>query len=114
MLQLLLQLVPIIQIQEQLYLVLFILNQTFKPYLVLTVVTPDLEEESADTTTIGLVWTPSYVEGLAVSLDYYQIEIDNVISSVSATRLINECYESTNFQMRLNVMRMKDFLELVS
>jgi outer membrane receptor protein involved in Fe transport len=58
---------------------------------------PDLEEESADTTTIGLVWTPSYVEGLAVSLDYYQIEIDNVISSVSATRLINECYESTNF-----------------
>ena len=58
---------------------------------------PDLGEESADTTTVGLVWTPSFVEGLAVSLDYYEIEIDNVISSVSATRLINECFESDNF-----------------
>jgi len=55
---------------------------------------PDLREESAETTTIGFVWTPSFVEGLAVSLDYYEIEIEDVISSVSATRLINECYES--------------------
>ena len=58
---------------------------------------PDLGEESADTTTIGLVWTPSYVEGLAVTLDYYEIEIEDVISSVSASRLIRECYESTNY-----------------
>ena len=57
----------------------------------------DLGEESADTTTLGLVWTPSYVEGLAVTLDYYEIEIEDVISSVSASRLINECYESTSY-----------------
>jgi len=57
----------------------------------------NLGEESADTTTMGLVWTPSYVEGLAVTLDYYEIEIEDVISSVSATRLINECYASTNY-----------------
>jgi len=57
----------------------------------------NLGEESADTTTLGLVWTPSYVEGLAVTLDYYEIEIEDVISSVSASRLINECYESTNY-----------------
>ena len=57
----------------------------------------NLGEESADTTTLGLVWTPSYVEGLAVTLDYYEIEIEDVISSVSASRLINECYSSTNY-----------------
>ena len=57
----------------------------------------NLGEESADTTTLGLVWTPSYVEGLAVTLDYYEIEIEDVISSVSASRLINECYESTSY-----------------
>ena len=57
----------------------------------------DLTEESADTTTIGLVWTPTYVEGLAVTLDYYSIEIDDVISQVSASRLLRECYESTNY-----------------
>ena len=58
---------------------------------------PNLGEESADTTTIGLVWTPSYVEGLAVTLDYYHIEIEDVISSVSASRLIRECYNSTSY-----------------
>jgi iron complex outermembrane receptor protein len=58
---------------------------------------PNLEEETADTITYGLVWTPSFVDGLAVSLDYYEIEIDNVISSVSAQRLINECYNSSDF-----------------
>tara|TARA_B100000674_G_scaffold195648_1_gene159313 strand:+ start:24 stop:3107 length:3084 start_codon:yes stop_codon:yes gene_type:complete len=57
----------------------------------------NLGEESADTTTLGLVWTPSFVEGLAVTADYYKIEIEDVISSVSATRLINECYQSTNY-----------------
>ena len=57
----------------------------------------NLGEESADTTTLGLVWTPSYVEGLAVTLDYYEIEIEDVISSVSASRLINECYSSPNY-----------------
>ena len=43
------------------------------------------------------MWTPTYVEGLAVTLDYYSIEIDDVISSVSASRLLRECYESPNY-----------------
>jgi len=58
---------------------------------------PNLSEESADTITYGLVYTPSFIEGLALSLDYYEIEIEDVISSVSASRLINECYNSSNF-----------------
>ena len=61
----------------------------------------NLGEESADTTTIGLVWTPSFVEGLAVTVDYYEIEIEDVISSVSASRLINECYSSPNYPLSL-------------
>ena len=55
---------------------------------------PNLTEETADTQTYGLVWTPSYAEGLAVSVDYYNIKIEDVISSVSATNLINECFET--------------------
>jgi iron complex outermembrane receptor protein len=58
---------------------------------------PNLGEESADTTTYGIVYTPAAVEGLAISVDYYEIEIEDVISSVSATRLINECYSSANY-----------------
>lgn len=55
---------------------------------------PNLAEETADTQTYGVVWTPSYVEGLALSVDYYNIKIDDVISSVSATNLINECFQT--------------------
>jgi len=54
----------------------------------------NLGEESADTTTMGIVWTPMNIEGLAVSLDFYEIEIEDVISSVSASRLISECYSA--------------------
>lgn len=58
---------------------------------------PALSEETAETLTVGLVWTPPYVENLSLTLDYYDIEIEDVISSVSASRLINECYESTSY-----------------
>ena len=54
----------------------------------------NLDEETADTQTYGVVWTPSYVEGLAVSVDYYNIKIEDVISTVSATNLINECFDT--------------------
>jgi iron complex outermembrane recepter protein len=57
----------------------------------------NLSEETAETLTVGLVWTPPYLENLSLTLDYYDIEIEDVISSVSASRLINECYESTSF-----------------
>jgi len=55
---------------------------------------PNLSEETADTQTYGFVWTPSYAEGLALSVDYYNINIDDVISTVSATDLINECFST--------------------
>lgn len=54
----------------------------------------NLDEETAETETYGIVWTPGYIDGLAVSVDYYNIEIEDVISSVSATNLINECFST--------------------
>lgn len=58
---------------------------------------PNLGEESADTTTVGFVWTPPYIENFALSVDWYDIEIRDVIGAVSRTRLINECFNSTDF-----------------
>jgi iron complex outermembrane receptor protein len=43
---------------------------------------PNLVPEEADTTTIGIVWSPSQVPGLSVSVDYYDITIDNAIVGV--------------------------------
>ncbi|PWE16570.1 TonB-dependent receptor [Marinicauda salina] len=53
---------------------------------------PDLTEETADTFTIGAVWQPAQVDGLTVQLDYYNIEIEDAIATVSLQNRLNECY----------------------
>lgn len=40
---------------------------------------PNLKVETSDTVTLGAVWTPSFVPGLSVTLDYYDIKIDDAI-----------------------------------
>ncbi len=44
---------------------------------------PDLEPEEADNLTVGLVFTPSFVPRLAVTLDYYRITKEAIIGSIS-------------------------------
>lgn len=50
--------------------------------------------EQADTTTIGLVWTPDFgvVRNPVISLDYYNIEIEDVIGEFAAQEVLDGCY----------------------
>lgn len=52
---------------------------------------PDLEPEVADTTTYGVVFTPSRIPGLRVSVDYFNIEIEDFISTIPATEIVDGC-----------------------
>ena len=58
---------------------------------------PNLEEESSDATTIGFVYTPSYVEGLSVTLDYFEINVDKAISSFTAQTTVDQCVRQPSF-----------------
>ncbi len=51
-----------------------------------------LQPETAKTRTLGLVLSPSSVPGLSVSVDWFNIKIDNLITGVSATDTIEECF----------------------
>lgn len=62
-----------------------------------TVGNTDLEEETADTFTVGLILQPSFVEGLTISVDYWDIEIEDAIQAPSAQDIVNACYDSTQF-----------------
>jgi outer membrane receptor protein involved in Fe transport len=53
---------------------------------------PDLVEETADTYTLGFVWRPAAVERLSLSLDYYNITVEDVIGSISPVTVANRCY----------------------
>lgn len=54
------------------------------------------EPEQADTTTIGVVWTPElgFVSRPTISLDYYNIEIEDVIGTFSVQEILDACYKS--------------------
>lgn len=58
---------------------------------------PDLREETADTFTAGVVLQPSFIPGLALTADYYNIQIDDAISTVAAQDVVDNCYDSTTF-----------------
>lgn len=52
----------------------------------------ELEPEYSKTRTVGLVFSPRWVQGLDFSLDWYKITINNVITAVSATYVLQQCY----------------------
>ncbi|WP_444932249.1 TonB-dependent receptor plug domain-containing protein [Microbulbifer sp. SSSA002] len=52
----------------------------------------DLEAEEARTFTAGIVWTPSFVEDLSVTVDYYDVEITNAIDSADLQQILDDCY----------------------
>jgi iron complex outermembrane receptor protein len=54
---------------------------------------PQLDAETADTTTVGIVWEPEFIEGLSTTLDYFNIEIEDSITSVNGSDMLKLCYE---------------------
>jgi iron complex outermembrane recepter protein len=54
----------------------------------------DLREESSDTRTFGIVFTPTFADSLAVTLDYFKISLDGAISQLGggAQNTLNLCY----------------------
>ncbi len=54
---------------------------------------PGLSEEEAETFTAGFVFTPSWAEGLALSIDYWDIQIDESIATVTGQQIVNRCVD---------------------
>ena len=57
---------------------------------------PFLKPEEGENATIGVVYTPSQIENLSVSVDFWEIELENIFSSIGVSTVLNRCYvEST-------------------
>lgn len=54
---------------------------------------PLLEPEIADTTVVGFVVQPASLEGLSISVDYYDISVDESITALAAQRTVDLCFE---------------------
>jgi len=52
---------------------------------------PNLQPEESDTYSYGIVFTPSFLPGFSLSLDYYDIKVDKVIGSVGQDFILGQC-----------------------
>ncbi|HET7570874.1 MAG TPA: TonB-dependent receptor [Gammaproteobacteria bacterium] len=53
----------------------------------------DLQPETSTSKTLGFVYSPSYLPGFDVSLDYYIIDLTQEIASFSAQNILDYCYK---------------------
>ncbi len=54
----------------------------------------NLTPEISHTLTLGGSYSPHYIPGLRLSVDYYDIDIDNVITSIPAQTLLKQCHDN--------------------
>lgn len=57
---------------------------------------PNTQPETAVSKTLGLVYSPAFLEGFDVSLDWYNIEISNTIGVLGGQFLVTDCYVRGN------------------
>jgi len=55
----------------------------------------NLRPERADTTSAGVVVRPVGVPGLELAVDYYKIDVDSAISTLSLQDIVDRCYAGT-------------------
>ena len=56
---------------------------------------PALGAETGDTITSGFVWGPDFanwIDGLQVSVDWYDIDLSNAVTPYGAQRIIDDCF----------------------
>jgi len=70
---------------------------------------PFLQPETSDSMTYGFAWTPSYLlPNLAITMDYYDIEISDAISSVTAQAAANQCVSGDQINTGACVTQTRD------
>ncbi len=57
---------------------------------------PNLKPEVSDTYTFGFVTQPKFIPGLNFSVDYFNIKVDQFISGIGATLILNQCINTNS------------------
>lgn len=72
---------------------------------------PNLKAETGKSLTVGAVVTPHWIPGLSVTVDYYRIRVEKLISVLTAQQIINACVDlpSTSNQYCPMIHRRPDF-----
>jgi iron complex outermembrane recepter protein len=52
---------------------------------------PNLDAETSETIAAGLAYTPAWAPGLAITVDWFSIEVEDAIASQTATQILQAC-----------------------
>jgi len=55
---------------------------------------PELYEETGTTTTFGITYEPTFVDGFSIAVDYYDIVITDAIDEFGNEQILSQCYDS--------------------
>lgn len=55
---------------------------------------PNLRPEVADTFTVGAVFTPTFLPGFSITVDYFNVKVNGAITSPTPADVINACFGS--------------------
>ncbi len=53
---------------------------------------PNLQPENSESKTVGFVYSPNFLEGFSVAVDWWNIRIDNTMVSDSPNQIMEDCY----------------------
>jgi outer membrane receptor protein involved in Fe transport len=71
---------------------------------------PNLEPETGDTFTAGVVWAPKFESSeFSVTVDYWKIAIEKGISSLGVQYILDDCYNNENPESCALVFRAPDY-----
>ncbi len=73
--------------------------------ILLTGGNPNLLPERALTHTAGVVYQPAWVEGLRLSVDWYSIKVEDAISSLAASAILDGCYKQNQTSLCSQITR---------
>ena len=58
---------------------------------------PDLQEETSDATTFGFVYSPAAIEGLNITVDWWEITVEDAINAFTAQTTVDQCVRQPTF-----------------
>jgi iron complex outermembrane recepter protein len=74
-------------------------NEQNNGLTVLATSNPSLGAETGDTITTGFVWQPAFadwIDGLQLSLDWYEINLEGAVAPYGAQRIVDDCFATNS------------------
>ncbi len=70
-----------------------------------TVGNPNLVPEKGDTTGIGVVFSPTFIDGFTASVDFWDVAISGALQAFGGQQIIDTCFDGTHPELCGNITR---------